>query len=79
MDRAADPRALNAAGDAGFAALLDGIYEHSPWVAERTGVAAAVRHPAQLKRALVETARRRRAATSASPCCAPTPSSRARR
>ena len=46
---------LNAADDAGFVALLDGIYEHSPWVAER----AASRRPfatlAQLKRALVET------------------------
>jgi len=46
---------LNAADDAGFVALLEGIYEHSPWVAER----AAARRPfstlAQLKRALVET------------------------
>ena len=46
---------LNAADAAGFVALLDGIYEHSPWVAER----AAPRRPfatlAQLKRALVET------------------------
>ena len=46
---------LNAAGDGEFGALLDGIYEHSPWLAER----AAPRRPfaslAQLKRALVET------------------------
>ena len=46
---------LNAAGAAEFVALLDGIYEHSPWLAER----AAPRRPfaslAQLKRALVET------------------------
>ena len=46
---------LNAAGDGEFGALLDGIYEHSPWRAER----AAPRRPfaslAQLKRALVET------------------------
>jgi len=46
---------LNAADAAGFVALLDGIYEHSPWIAER----AASRRPfatlAQLKRALVET------------------------
>jgi N-carbamoyl-L-amino-acid hydrolase len=46
---------LNAADTAGFVALLEGIYEHSPWIAER----AASRRPfatlAQLKRALVET------------------------
>ena len=46
---------LNAADAAGFVALLDGIYEHSPWIAER----AASRRPfatlAQLKRVLVET------------------------
>ena len=46
---------LNAASAAEFGALLDGIYEHSPWLAER----AAPRRPfaslAQLKRALVET------------------------
>ena len=46
---------LNAASEAAFGALLAGIYEHSPWVAER----AASRRPfatlAQLKRALVET------------------------
>ena len=45
---------LNDADDAGFVALLAGIYEHSPWVAER----AASRRPfatlAQLKRSLVE-------------------------
>ncbi|MDT9001396.1 2-oxo-4-hydroxy-4-carboxy-5-ureidoimidazoline decarboxylase [Paucibacter sp. APW11] len=46
---------LNAADTAGFVALLDGIYEHSPWIAER---AAAQRPPtgfaslAQLKAAL---------------------------
>ena len=46
---------LNAASEAAFGVLLAGIYEHSPWVAER----AASRRPfatlAQLKRALVET------------------------
>ncbi|MGZ5133384.1 MAG: 2-oxo-4-hydroxy-4-carboxy-5-ureidoimidazoline decarboxylase [Caldimonas sp.] len=45
---------VNAASEAEFGALLAGIYEHSPWVAER----AASRRPfatlAQLKRALVE-------------------------
>ena len=46
---------LNAASEAAFGVLLAGIYEHSPWVAER----AASRRPfatlAQLKRGLVET------------------------
>ena len=46
---------LNAASEAAFGVLLAGIYEHSPWVAER----AASRRPfatlTQLKRALVET------------------------
>ncbi|MGZ5215569.1 MAG: 2-oxo-4-hydroxy-4-carboxy-5-ureidoimidazoline decarboxylase [Caldimonas sp.] len=45
---------VNAASEAEFGALLAGIYEHSPWVAER----AASRRPfatlARLKRALVE-------------------------
>lgn len=45
---------LNAATPAEFVALLDGTYEHSPWIAE----AAAARRPfatlAQLKRTLVE-------------------------
>jgi beta-ureidopropionase / N-carbamoyl-L-amino-acid hydrolase len=48
---------LNAASPAGFVALLDGTYEHSPWIAER----AAARRPfatlAQLKRALAEVVR----------------------
>ena len=48
---------LNAATAAEFTALLDGSYEHSPWIAER----AAVRRPfaslAALKRALVEVVR----------------------
>lgn len=43
---------LNRATPAGFAALLDGVYEHSPWIAEK----AAARRPfvslAQLKHAL---------------------------
>ena len=30
---------LNAATPAAFTALLDGTYEHSPWVAERTATA----------------------------------------
>ena len=36
---------LNAAGASEFVALLDGIYEHSPWIAERAAAAAAVREP----------------------------------
>jgi N-carbamoyl-L-amino-acid hydrolase len=49
---------LNAADDAGFVALLDGIYEHSPWVAERTAARRPFATLAQLKRALVETVSR---------------------
>jgi N-carbamoyl-L-amino-acid hydrolase len=48
---------LNAADEAAFVALLDGVYEHSPWVAER----AAARRPfntlAQLKHALAAAVR----------------------
>ncbi|GIX23169.1 MULTISPECIES: 2-oxo-4-hydroxy-4-carboxy-5-ureidoimidazoline decarboxylase [Caldimonas] len=48
---------LNTASPAEFVALLDGTYEHSPWIAER----AAARRPfatvAQLKRTLVEVVR----------------------
>ena len=47
--------ALDAADDAGFAALLGGIYEHSPWIAERTAARRPFLSLAQLKRALVET------------------------
>jgi N-carbamoyl-L-amino-acid hydrolase len=49
--------ALNAASADDFAVLLDGTYEHSPWIAE----AAAAKRPfvsiAALKRALVEVVR----------------------
>jgi N-carbamoyl-L-amino-acid hydrolase len=52
-----DLEQLNRATAAEVAAMLDGIYEHSPWIAE----AAAARRPfatlAQLKRALVEVVR----------------------
>ena len=62
---------LNAADAAGFVALLDGIYEHSPWIAER----AASRRPfatlAQLKRALVETLRRGEPRRAARPAARP--------
>jgi N-carbamoyl-L-amino-acid hydrolase len=51
---------LNAAGAAEFTALLDGVYEHSPWIAERAHAARPaggfVSLPA-LKRALVEAVR----------------------
>ena len=36
---------LNAATPAEFAALLDGTYEHSPWIAEAALAAAPVREP----------------------------------
>ncbi len=51
---------LNAANAAEFSALLDGIYEHSPWIAERAHAASPaggyVSLPA-LKRALVQVVR----------------------
>ena len=45
---------LNAATPAAFTALLDGTYEHSPWVAERTATARPFATLAQLKRAMVQ-------------------------
>ncbi|MDN3922745.1 2-oxo-4-hydroxy-4-carboxy-5-ureidoimidazoline decarboxylase [Roseateles violae] len=54
---------LNRADAAGFVRLLDGVYEHSPWIAER---AAAARPPAgfdslaQLKHALARVVREAR-------------------
>jgi N-carbamoyl-L-amino-acid hydrolase len=51
---------LNAASAARFAALLDGIYEHSPWIAERTALrrpAAGFATLAELKHALASTVR----------------------
>ena len=46
---------LDAADDAGFADLLAGIYEHSPWIAARTAARRPFTTLAHLKRALVET------------------------
>ncbi|MEH3085912.1 MAG: 2-oxo-4-hydroxy-4-carboxy-5-ureidoimidazoline decarboxylase [Xylophilus ampelinus] len=48
---------LNAATPAEAAALLDGLYEHSPWIVERTVAAAATpfRSLAQFKHALART------------------------
>ena len=49
---------LNTASEDGLVALLDGVYEHSPWVAQE----AAVRRPfttlASLKHALADTVNR---------------------
>ena len=53
-------QALNAADEAGFVALLDGIYEHSPWIAAaafRARPAAGHASLAALKHALVQAVR----------------------
>jgi N-carbamoyl-L-amino-acid hydrolase len=49
--------ALNTASPADFTALLDGVYEHSPWIAQRTATARPFSSIAALKRALVQTVR----------------------
>ena len=48
---------LNAATPAQFTALLDGTYEHSPWIAERAAALRPFRSLAQLKLALVQVVR----------------------
>jgi N-carbamoyl-L-amino-acid hydrolase len=48
---------INGATAAEFAALLDGTYEHSPWVAERAAAARPFASLAHLKHALVEAVR----------------------
>jgi beta-ureidopropionase / N-carbamoyl-L-amino-acid hydrolase len=51
---------LNAADEAGFTALLDGTYEHSPWIAQaawKARPAAGFPTLAALKRALVQVVR----------------------
>jgi len=48
---------LNAADEAGFTALLDGVYEHSPWIAARAWARRPFATLAQLKRGLVEAVR----------------------
>ncbi|MFO1198266.1 MAG: 2-oxo-4-hydroxy-4-carboxy-5-ureidoimidazoline decarboxylase [Burkholderiaceae bacterium] len=48
---------LNEASPAQFAALLDGTYEHSPWIAERAAAARPLRSLAQLRHALVRVVR----------------------
>jgi N-carbamoyl-L-amino-acid hydrolase len=45
---------LNAASAEQFAGLLDGTYEHSPWVVERAAAKRPFRSLAHLKRAMVE-------------------------
>jgi N-carbamoyl-L-amino-acid hydrolase len=49
--------ALNAADPARFTQLLDGIYEHSPWIAERAWVRRPFATPSALKQALADTVR----------------------
>jgi N-carbamoyl-L-amino-acid hydrolase len=44
---------LNAASTAGFVELLDGVYEHSPWIAEKAAAKRPFATLAQLKHALV--------------------------
>ena len=48
---------LNTASQAEFARLLDGCYEHSPWIAERTWAKRPFTSLAGLKRSLVEEVR----------------------
>ena len=48
---------LNAASPAEFVALLDGTYEHSPWIAERAAAARPFATPAALKVALARVVR----------------------
>lgn len=48
---------LNAASAADFVALLDGTYEHSPWIAERAAAARPFASPAALKVALARVVR----------------------
>jgi beta-ureidopropionase / N-carbamoyl-L-amino-acid hydrolase len=48
---------LNAASQPQFTALLDGVYEHSPWIADRAWAARPFVSLAQLKLALVNVLR----------------------
>ncbi len=48
---------LNAASPAQFVALLDGTYEHSPWIAERAATARPFASLVQLKSALAQVVR----------------------
>ena len=53
-----DLKSLNSASQAEFVSLLGGVYEHSPWIAERAWAQRPFATPAQLKRALVEVVRK---------------------
>jgi len=48
---------LNAASSAEFTALLDGTYEHSPWIAERAAAARPFASLVQLKHAMAQVVR----------------------
>ena len=48
---------LNGADTAGFTALLDGVYEHSPWIAQGAWARRPFRTLAQLKHALAQEVR----------------------
>ena len=48
---------INAASQAEFTALLDGSYEHSPWIAERAWQLRPFRTLAQLQQAFVKVLR----------------------
>ena len=49
--------ALNTASEAGFDTLLEGIYEHSPWIAQRAWVRRPFATVTALKQALADTVR----------------------
>ena len=49
---------LNAASTAEFVALLDGTYEHSPWIAERAAAQRPLRSLPHLRQVLIEVVRR---------------------
>jgi OHCU decarboxylase len=49
---------LNALDAAGFVAALDGVFEHSPWIAARTHAATPFASIDALHRALIDTVRR---------------------
>ena len=48
------PAELNALPAAEFTALLGGVYEHSPWIAQRALAKRPFASLAQLKRAMAE-------------------------
>jgi len=48
---------LNAASQSEFVAMLDGVYEHSPWIAERAWAARPFHSLAHLKHALAQVVR----------------------